>query len=243
MSDRVPASLQQPSVEPAVLDELASGPVLLFAPHPDDEVIGVGGTCLRHTAAGDEVHVIVAYDGALGRRGYEHMEDAAFVALRQDECRAACDALGFASVMFLGHPEGRELSDDDLAKGAGQMAALIRRFAPRTVYAPWQGESHPDHHTLACAVAVAFDTLHASDDPVPELWTYEVWSTFPPSHVVDISAQWLAKASALALHHSQSSVRDLSHYVEGLNHYRSLYIDRPGATHAEGLIHTDGGRR
>jgi N-acetylglucosamine malate deacetylase 1 len=243
VSERTPIDVREPCIEPVVLDELARGPVLLFAPHPDDEVIGAGGTCLRHVAAGDEVHVVVVYDGALGRRGFEHMDEAAFVALRQDECRAACRALGFASVMFLGHPEGRELSDDDRTKGAEQMAALIRRFAPRTVYAPWPGESHPDHHTLARAVAVAIDELHASDGPVPELWTFEVWSTFHPSHVVDVSEQWPAKASALALHHSQASVRDLSHYVEGLNHYRALYIDRPGATHAEGLIHVDGGRR
>lgn len=224
------------SPEPTEIVELERGPVLVFAPHPDDEVVGVGGTCRRHALAGDEVRVVVAYDGALGNRGYENEVPAAFVARRQTECRAACDALGYASVNFLGHPENHELSTDDLEKGAAQMAALMADAAPRTVYAPWPGESHVDHHQLGLAVGRAFERYAREASGPVDLWFYEIWSTFRPTRVVDITRQWPDKEHALRLHATQVSARDIVHYIEGLNAYRSLHIDRPGVTHAEAFV-------
>ena len=223
------------SPEPVEIAELARGPVLVFAPHPDDEVVGIGGTCRRHVLAGDAVHAVIAYDGALGNRGYEHEVPAAFVARRQAECRAACDALGYDSVHFLGHPENHELSADDLEKGAAQMAALMAKVGPRTVYAPWPGESHVDHHQLGVAVGRAFEQYAVGHEGA-ELWFYEIWSTFRPTRVVDITHQWPDKEHALRLHATQVSARDIVHYIEGLNAYRSLHIDRPGVTHAEAFV-------
>lgn len=229
-------SATERSPEPVEITELARGPVLVFAPHPDDEVVGVGGTCRRHALAGDEVHAIVAYDGALGNRGFEDEIPAAFVARRQAECRAACDALGYASVNFLGHPENHELSTDDLEKGAAQMAALMDRVAPRTIYAPWPGESHVDHHQLGVAVSRAFEAHAANASGPVDLWFYEIWSTFRPTRVVDITREWPDKERALRLHATQVSARDIVHYIEGLNAYRSLHIDRDGVTHAEAFV-------
>ena len=40
--------------------------VLVLAPHPDDEVLGCGGTILLHAAQGDAVHVVIAFDGLNG---------------------------------------------------------------------------------------------------------------------------------------------------------------------------------
>lgn len=216
--------------------EPARGTVLVFAPHPDDEVVGVGGTCRRHALAGDGVHAVIAYDGALGNRGHEDIESERFVARRQEECRAACDALGYRSVRFLGHPENHELSDADVAAGAGQMAGLIDLVAPRTVYAPWPGESHVDHHQLSRAVTAAIALANERGQRDIELWYYEIWSTFRPTHVVDITAQWPDKERALRLHETQVGARDIVHFIKGLNDYRSLHIDRPGVVRAEAFV-------
>lgn len=213
----------------------AAGTVLVLAPHPDDEVVGVGGTCRRHVLAGDDVHAIVAYDGALGNRGHEDVSPERFVARRQEECRAACESLGYRSVQFLGHPENHELSDGDLAAGAEQMAGLLDQVEPRTVYAPWPGESHVDHHELARAATAGVELAQTRGREV-ELWYYEIWSTFRPTHVVDITAQWPDKEHALRLHASQVGARDIVHYIKGLNDYRSLHIDRPGVAQAEGFV-------
>ena len=90
MSERAPL--------PETLHDLARGPVLLLAPHPDDELLGCGLTCHRHHLQGDPVHVVVAYDGALGNKGSEGTARAEFVRTRQQETRAACRVLGFDSV-------------------------------------------------------------------------------------------------------------------------------------------------
>ena len=43
----------------------------VIAPHPDDEVIGAGGTLALHARQGDRVHVLVAFDGAAALPGVE----------------------------------------------------------------------------------------------------------------------------------------------------------------------------
>ena len=47
--------------------------VLVIAPHPDDEVLGVGGTILRHLDNGDDVHVVICTRGEESRFGNEQV--------------------------------------------------------------------------------------------------------------------------------------------------------------------------
>lgn len=52
---------------PLALDgSIKSGEILVFAPHPDDETIGCGGTIALHRARNDQVKVIIVTDGSLG---------------------------------------------------------------------------------------------------------------------------------------------------------------------------------
>src|SRR5262245_30184806 len=85
-----------------------AGPVLVVAPHPDDETIGCGATLALHARRGDTVHVVVVTDGELGDpRGLFARDDGgagSYVELRRDECRRALQALGVVSAPhFLGH--------------------------------------------------------------------------------------------------------------------------------------------
>lgn len=225
------SATQQRSPLPVTRTQLERGPVVLFAPHPDDEVLGCGLTCHRHHLQGDPVHVVVACDGALGNRGSEAQPRDEFVRRREAEARAACAVLGFDSVEFLGYPEGHVPGPAEFDAAVASLVRILVARRPSTVYAPWVGEHQLDHHVLALAVLEALRRL-PTELPRPRLWTYEIWSALVPTHVVDVSAVWPLKERALAEHRSQLAHTDLLHHIGGLNAHRALYVEG-GAQRAE----------
>ena len=75
--------------------------VVVIAAHPDDELLGAGGTLARHVRDGDEVHAIVVADGAGSRYPDELM------AVLEKQARRAAEVIGFTSVQFLSLPDQR----------------------------------------------------------------------------------------------------------------------------------------
>ena len=213
---------------PEALATPESGPVLLFAPHPDDDLIGPGGTVALHRRQGDPVQVVVAYDGYLGNQLHPDLSKDEFIALREGEALRGGAHLGLDQYRFLRFPEGHEPGPSDRESAAGQLAALIHATGPATVYAPWVGEHNVDHHVLATVVRRALELSSFQG----QAWGYEVYTPLVPTRVVDISATWELKAKAIAEHNSQTPLTDLVHHVGGLNQHRALYLEK-GATHGE----------
>lgn len=165
---------------PAVLPGVPPGPVLVVAPHPDDETIGCGGALARHAAAGDPVTVVVATSGGATRGGGRDVEAA-----RERECRAACVALGVGEPVFLRLPDGA------LSSAVARLAEELGRLGAgaATVYVPALVDPHPDHRAANAALAAA--GLEA------EVLGYEVWSPVAADVVVDVGGVWERKERAL----------------------------------------------
>ena len=68
--------------------------VLVVAPHPDDEIIGVGGTIAKRVRAGDEVYVCIV------TKGQESMFKRELIEQGREECRKADAKLGVISLIF-----------------------------------------------------------------------------------------------------------------------------------------------
>lgn len=79
------------------------GPVLVLAPHPDDEVFGCGGAIMRHVAQGEHVHVVIVTDG--GALPGEHSDRESYVGVRQQESIRASGILGYGPPEFWGLPD------------------------------------------------------------------------------------------------------------------------------------------
>lgn len=77
-------------------------PVLVVAPHPDDETLGCGGTLLRHVTNGDAVHWLIVTDMRT-----EHGFSDAQVSQRQAEIQKVAAAYGFTKVHNLGLPPAK----------------------------------------------------------------------------------------------------------------------------------------
>lgn len=123
--------------------------VLVLAPHPDDEVIGCGGTILRHVAAGDHVTLAIATDG---RRSSGMRDPDGMSAIRLGEARKAATVLQ-SQLDWLGLPEG----DWPVERLCDALRARLEQLRPDVVYAPSRVDFHPEHHKVAHALALALD--------------------------------------------------------------------------------------
>ena len=121
--------------------------VLVIAPHPDDEVLGVGGTILRHLDIRDDVHVVICTRGEESRFGTEQ------VARVQKEAREVHAFLDLTGSHFLDLPAAML----DTVPGADLNIALGSVFdevKPETVYVPHVGDVHRDHQLVFQAAMV-----------------------------------------------------------------------------------------
>jgi LmbE family N-acetylglucosaminyl deacetylase len=212
---------------PEALERPERGRVLLLAPHPDDDVIGAGGTCALHVEQGDSVHVIVAYDGTEGDPDGHH-DPGEVRALREREARAGGAHLGFTEYEFLGYPEGHLPGPDELRAAAHALAGRVRALAPEIVYCPWIGEHHVDHHVLARAtrLALALTGFRGA------AWGYEVWTPLVPTRIVDVSAVMPRKLAAIREHASQLAYLDIPTKGLAIAAQRAMYLG-PQAQHGE----------
>lgn len=150
-------------------DAVLFRPTMVFAPHPDDETLGCGGTIRRLTEAGVPVHLIVMTDG---RGSHAHlMPGGDLAALRSAEVVAAAAALGLTrdDVELLGieEPRLRERS----AFAAEKVEAILKARRPAQVLIPYRRDPHVDHRTTAELVSRVASTL----DAPPTIWEYPIW--------------------------------------------------------------------
>ena len=102
--------------------------MIVIAPHPDDEVIGCGGTIRRHVRGGDPVSVIYLTRGE-NSRGYPWLSPAEKQAKRVVEARASCAVLGVSDSVFLDGADGKLSDAVVLAELAKKVAEAVRARA------------------------------------------------------------------------------------------------------------------
>lgn len=167
--------------------------VLVVAPHPDDEVLGAGGTIALHRRHGDPVTVAVVSDGRRSRAG--GLTPPEMARRRRLEAQAAAAALDVSDLVLLDLPEG----DWHPAEARPVLAALLERSD--LVYAPACVDYHPEH----LQVAQLMGELVRSDHTVR---TVELGVPLTPlltTVVADIAPVRRRKAAAIACHRSQAA--------------------------------------
>jgi LmbE family N-acetylglucosaminyl deacetylase len=198
---------------------------LVFAPHPDDDVLGCGGSIIKHAGRGNTVGVVYVTSGGCGSLTHGVDETAA---IRETEARKAAVLLGISEVHFLRNPDGQlSYSVENLSS----MTRLLRDFRPDVVYLPHQHDEHRDHRVTHELVLEA--CLRAGSPRAPEcggtLWPvgimlcYEVGTPLPQvNYVEDISGEMEAKVAAMRLHESQLANLRYDEAIRHLNRLRGI---------------------
>jgi LmbE family N-acetylglucosaminyl deacetylase len=201
--------------------------VLVVAAHPDDEVLGCGGSIARHVDAGDHVQVLIVAEGATSRqqqrdRGQVETELSVLAFAAQK----AGEILGTTGVELLDLPDNRLDSIDrlDLVK---LIEEKIEGYQPQIVYTHHAGDVNIDHRRLHEAVVTA--CRPTPSHPVKRLLSFEVASStewqptgsapaFQPNWFVDISAQWNRKQLALEAYASEMRPWPHARSIQALEH-------------------------
>ena len=199
--------------------------VLVFAPHNDDEVLGVGGTIAKHVQLGDEVCVCEVTSGPK----YKMM---------QEEARKAHAVMGVQNSVFLNLPYV-ELADISKRETNAKIQSVVTSFQPDIVYIPFRGDMHLDHRMVTEAAMVAVRPLPGSS--VKKVYMYETLSetgwnvpnesnTFIPNVWVDITDTIDIKVKAMKCYESQIQTAPhprSEHGILALAAYRGASVSIP----------------
>jgi LmbE family N-acetylglucosaminyl deacetylase len=148
--------------------------VLVVAAHPDDEVLGCGGTIARHVAEGDRVEVVFFTDGVGSRYPAENSEFQTEQLVRSESGRRAAEILGIPSPICFGFPDNR-LDAIDLLDLVKSVENVARRIQPSIVYTHWAGDLNVDHRLVFQSVITAFRPM--ADSSVTTIRSFEVPSS------------------------------------------------------------------
>ena len=179
--------------------------VLVIAAHPDDELLGCGGTVALHTRAGDLVTAVIVCEG-------ESLRYPQGVGQAEHTRRAAA-ALGVTDVRVLGFPD-QKLDTFPLTDVIAPLQEIVREVRPRIVYGQFGGDANRDHDILFRALLVAtrpvepyIETVYAFDTASSTEWGYP--RSFVPDTWVEITDTLEQKIAAMACY--ESEVREYPH--------------------------------
>lgn len=204
--------------------------VLVIAPHPDDEILGVGGTIAKRTSAGDEVYVCIV------TKGCEPLFCEEFIEQGRDEAKRADSFLGVKETIFLDFPAVM-LETVPRYEMNGKIGEVINRIKPDEVYIPHRGDMQLDHQMVVDAAMVALRPKY--EHVVKRVYAYETLSEtgwnipntvneFIPTVYEDISETLSQKLEAMAIFKSQLSefpnARSIG-AVDALSKYRGATVN------------------
>lgn len=167
-------------------------PAMVFAPHPDDEVLGCGGTILRKKQAGAQVRIVFLTDGSASHPGRISPEDLRKQRRQEAEAAARRLGLGAEDLHFLAFEDGR-LSWHQI-EAVAAVADLISSCRPAQIFIPCSQERPSDHRAGRSVVRQALRSAgHTAQVFEAPIWFWDHWpwtSTTGSSPAATFKKSW-----------------------------------------------------
>jgi N-acetylglucosamine malate deacetylase 1 len=201
--------------------------VAIIAAHPDDEILGCGGTIAKHVKAGDEVHILILAEGITSRDKKRDPENRTEeLSKLKKTAQDANKVLGVTSLEICDFPDNRMDSVDrlDVIKVVEE---FIIKYGPELIYTHHSSDINIDHRCVSDAVVVAtrpspestvklllfFETASSTEWQVPDST-----ANFVPNWWVDISKTLDLKMQALDIYQSEMRPWPHARSNEALKH-------------------------
>ena len=200
--------------------------ILIVAAHPDDEVLGMGGTIKKLSKEGNEIKTIFLSTGILARRPFENKASDKIYTKRflsqvnirlknlRKDAKNAAKVLGVDQIEFMDFPDNEMdiVSNLQITK---TIENEISNFKPSIVYMPTKYDVNVDHQAVFNATLTA--TRPQKNSKIKEVISFEIPSStewfFPleysPNIFVDISKE--IKSKFLALKKYKNEIREFPH--------------------------------
>ncbi|MBW4521917.1 MAG: PIG-L family deacetylase [Scytolyngbya sp. HA4215-MV1] len=199
------------------IQTIAKSPILVVAPHPDDETLGCGGAIALSRQLGCEVQILVISDGTQSHPNSQQYPPPVLQALREDETIAGVSILGVPAefVTFLQLQDGAvpAISTPEGRSARIRCSLYLESVIPAVIFLPWRYDPHPDHRAAWQLIRAALADLPFQ----PRLIEYPIWDWDPQQSGqlpiqdrfaawrLDISAVLPQKRQAIAAYRSQTT--------------------------------------
>ena len=186
--------------------------ILVVAAHPDDEVLGCGGTIAKLAGEGHRVSILILGEGITSRLSDPKKANSKDLEKLHAQTKEIGSFLGAKEVMLAKLPDNR-FDSIDLLDVVKIVEGEIDRVKPEIVYTQHGGDLNIDHCVTFRAVLTATRPMKGA--PVKKVYAYEVhssteWSfqqfvsVFHPNTFVDIGATLEKKIKAMAMYEGES---------------------------------------
>ncbi len=217
--------------------------VLVFAAHPDDELLGLGGTVRRLTNEGKEVRAVILAEGITSRSDHRADADPEELKKLQEDARKAADVIGYRSIEFCGLPDNR-MDGPELLDVVKIVSGFIEKYRPDTVFTHHHGDLNIDHRITCEAVLTAcrpvgdccVKRIYAFETPSSTEWNYNYPEPFTPNVYFDVSETLEAKVQAMACYRTEFTQYPHPRSAEGLRSLGQYRGTNAGMAMAEAFM-------
>lgn len=186
--------------------------VLVFAAHPDDELLGLGGTVRRLANEGATVRAVIMAEGLTSRADSREKADLSELENLQTDAKKAADIVGYKSMEFCGLPDNR-MDGMELLDVIKIVSKYVEKYQPDTIFTHHHGDLNIDHRITCEAVLTAcrpvgeycVKRIYAFETPSSSEWDFNYIEPFKPNVYFDVSDTLESKVKGMACYRSEST--------------------------------------
>lgn len=210
--------------------------VIVISAHPDDEIIGAGGTLLKHSANGDNIYWLISTN-VFEHQGFSQER----VESRQLEIEKVANELGVKEIFKLDYPT-MTLSSSTLLKMVPEISAIFSKIKPEIIYCLNRSDAHSDHRITFDAVMACTKSFRYPF--IKQVLMYECISetefapvlaekAFLPNYFVDISSFFDKKIEIMKIYESELAEHPFPRSIRNLNALATFRGASVGVEYAE----------
>ena len=186
--------------------------ILIVAAHPDDEVLGCGGTIARLAQDGHEVRIAILGEGIASRYVSPEKEEGGLIAELHERSHDVGQQLSVREVLSFDLPDNR-FDTVPLLDIVKMIESLVDKQQPSVVYTHHGGDLNIDHQVTHRAVLTAtrpqqtcsVKEIYAFEVPSSTEWAFQQFEpVFCPNVFVDITETLEIKLRAMQLYESEA---------------------------------------
>ena len=217
--------------------------VLVFAAHPDDELLGVGGTVRRLADEGMIVRAVIMAEGITSRSNTREEADKNELEELKADAKRAAEIVGYASIDFCGLPDNR-MDGMELLDIIKLVSQYVEKYQPDTIFTHHHGDLNIDHRITCEAVLTAcrpvgnnrVRKIYGFETPSSTEWNYTYSEPFVPNVYFDVSKTLEAKVQGMACYRSESTIYPHPRSAEALRALGRYRGSNVGFEMAEGFV-------
>ena len=217
--------------------------VLVFAAHPDDELLGLGSTIRRLANEGISTRAVIMAEGLTSRADKRVDADMSELKDLQADAMRAAEVVGYKELNFCGLPDNR-MDGVELLDIVKIVSGYIEEYQPDTIFTHHHGDLNIDHRMTYEAVITAcrpmeggtVKRIYAFETPSSTEWNYHYSEPFTPNVYFDVTDTIESKIIGMSCYRSESTIYPHPRSPEALRSLAALRGSNAGYKYAEAFM-------